>query len=156
MSFTPKNPFKPRRYCGFTLVEMLAVITLIIVLAALVLASNQNTTAQAREVVYDQQRMQLQSALETWVASRENMATAIANWNADTSVQAVLSRAASMLNFSSRANFRVENGRIVSDASLARDIAFNVTWGSTDAEKLTQGPIVSLVTIPDVIVPPPS
>lgn len=138
---------KQAKRAAFTLVELLAVVAMIIIFSAIILASNQNATQQAREATYRQQQKQLQSSLEAWIATRPSMAGALSDWNADTSANAVLSRASSMLAFNSRGAFFVDGGKIVSEASSKSGVAFSVTWGSSNTERLTQGPVVSMVSL---------
>ena len=120
-----------------------------IIFSAIILTSNQNASEHAEEATFRQQAKELQNALENWVITRPSMHAAITDWNTDPSAQGILNRAAPMLAFESRGHFDVSGTRIVTSASQKRGYSFVVSWGANDAEKLVQGPIVTLWRAPE-------
>lgn len=86
------------RHRGFTLVEMLLVIAVISILAAMVIGSFSDSAQTSREIVKNQQHAVLQSALNNWVNGKlgrfagsntkaTSVADLVAQYNAMTPVQ---------------------------------------------------------------------
>lgn len=137
------------RKSGFTLVELLGVVVIVLVFSMLLLTSNRNATQSAQDITVQQQQAQLQSVVEAWIAQQPSIYRAIDDWNDSNAadLKAWVSGPLSLLSQSSRSGFTTHGNNLVTPASSARGKAFAVTWGSAGDvnSKLSQGPIVSLV-----------
>lgn len=130
---------------GYTLVELLGVVVIILIFSTILLSSNRNATQSANSVTYQQQKRELQTALEGWVAVQPSLAVASTSW--PNTLEGVLTNAGKMLSHSSRDTFRVEGGTIITGASQAMDKGFEVSWDNTGSGRRRQGPIVSEVDL---------
>lgn len=129
------------KIAGYTLVELLGVVVIILIFSSILLASNRNATQSANSVTYQQQKRELQTALEGWVAIQPSLANASTAWSDDLS--SVLGKAQKMLSHGSRDAFTIEGNKIVTSSSKALNTSFVVTWDNTNGGRLRQGPIVS-------------
>jgi len=64
-----------------SLVELLGVVAIILTFTMVVMTSNNYATKSAEEVTYQQQLVQLQKALDGWIATKPTLNAAIADWN---------------------------------------------------------------------------
>jgi len=130
---------------GYTLVELLGVVVIILIFSTILVSSNRNATRGAQSVTYQQQQAELQSAVEAWISTQPSLSTAITAWAADSTPATILARAQTMMSHNSTSSFSIASGKITTSASLAQDppLGFVVTWGSGTSDRLTQGPIVT-------------
>jgi prepilin-type N-terminal cleavage/methylation domain-containing protein len=96
---------QPSRRGGFTLVELLIVISIIGIIAGMVIASYSNASQDSRRVVASQQQIVLQSAVDNWIAGQTNLSTAQAAYNAATNSAARLSLVSAYLDDTTAAQF---------------------------------------------------
>lgn len=120
MTATPRSP---RRHCGFTLVEMLIVISVIAIMAAMVISAFSNAAQDTRRVVARQQQAAVQSAVNAWVASQSSgtgsLAATRTAYNDATTSLARLNLVANYLDDTTIAHFRTNTtntDRILSEA----------------------------------------
>jgi prepilin-type N-terminal cleavage/methylation domain-containing protein len=66
---TSKRPHRPRQH-GFSLIEVLLVLAIISVMAAMVINAFSNATQDSRNVVARQQQAALQSAISNWATAQ--------------------------------------------------------------------------------------
>ena len=63
---------RPRNRSGFTLVEMLIVISVIAIMASLVISAFSNAAQDTRRVVARQQQAAVQSAVNAWITAQSS------------------------------------------------------------------------------------
>ena len=144
--------FAPQTRRGFTLVELLGVVVIVLIFSMLLLTSNRNATQSAQDITVQQQQAQLQSAVEAWIAQQASIHAAITAWRSSaTTTSAMLNWSGgpiALLSQSSRLAFSNVGSNIGTAASLARGKAFQVSWGTGDTNSmLQQGPVVSIVSV---------
>jgi len=131
---------------GFTLVELLGVVTIVLVFSMLVMNTNRNATNSAQDITAQQQMTQLQTAVETWIASKSSMHEAATEWsNKGGNAGAMVSwkdGPLSMLPEQTRIQFTSYGDKLVTPVSQAQDMGFSVSW--EEAERRVQGPVVML------------
>jgi prepilin-type N-terminal cleavage/methylation domain-containing protein len=94
---------------GFTLVELLIVISIIGIIAAMVISSYSNASQDSREVVVMQQQAVLQSALDDWITNYGTISQAKTLYNATTGDQARLNLIKGYLDDETTAQFSTAN-----------------------------------------------
>lgn len=114
---------KQRDSRGFTMVEMLIVISVIAIMAALVVSAFSNAAQDTRRVVARQQQAAVQSAVNAWVTAQSSgtgsLHSARSTYNAAPTSLARLNLVANYLDESSIAHFRTNTtntGQVSSEA----------------------------------------
>ncbi|MCB1229606.1 MAG: type II secretion system protein [Verrucomicrobiae bacterium] len=119
------NPIAGRRRAsrGFTMVEMLIVISVIAIMAALVISAFSNAAQDTRRVVARQQQAAVQSAVNAWVTAKASgtgsLSGARTEYNAATTSLARLNLVANYLDEKTIAHFRTNTtntGQVLSEA----------------------------------------
>jgi prepilin-type N-terminal cleavage/methylation domain-containing protein len=103
------RPHPTESRAGFTLVELLIVISIIGIIAAMVISSYSNASQDSREVVVMQQQAVLQSALDDWIANSSSIGSAQATYNATSGDRARLDLIKGYLDDLTTAQFSTTN-----------------------------------------------
>jgi type II secretory pathway pseudopilin PulG len=135
-----------RGLSGFTLVELLGVVTIVLVFSMLVMNTNRNATNSAQNITAQQQMTQLQTAVETWISSKPSMHEATTEWTTKGGNAGALigwnDGPMSMLPEQTRIQFTSYGDKLVTPVSQAQQLGFSVVWD--EAENRVQGPVVIL------------
>lgn len=132
---------------AFTLIEMLIVIAIISILAAMAISSFANAAQDSREVLVRQQLATVQEAVNNWATRQIGKVTttgglpntveqARASYNAPTTTAARWALFSSYLEESSQSSFTVNSttGRITTDAMLQTGYYLTLpTWDPKDS-----------------------
>lgn len=115
---------KPRGQRGFTMVEMLIVISVIAIMAALVVSAFSNAAQDTRRVVARQQQAAVQSAVNAWVTAqssgRGSLAEARIVYNAAATSRGRLNLVSNYLDESSAKHFDTSNENQVLTEALRK------------------------------------
>lgn len=131
---------------AFTLIEMLIVIAIISILAAMAISSFANAAQDSREVLVRQQLATVQEAVNNWTTRQIGKVTtanglpqtveqARAVYNAPTTITGRWALFASYLEESSQSSFTASNGRITTDAM--RQTGYYLTLPAWDPKDST-------------------
>ncbi len=129
---------------GFTLVEMLIVISVIAIMAAMVISAFSNAAQDTRRVVARQQQAAVQSAVNAWVASQSSgtgsLAGARTAYNAATTSLARLNLVANYLDDKTTAHFRTNTtntNQVLSEALKKTNQYLELpTWNASSYPKV--------------------
>ena len=133
-----------RKERAFTMVEMLIVISVIAIMAALVISAFSNAAQDTRRVVARQQQAAVQSAVNAWVAAQSSgtgsLSGARTTYNAQPTSLARLNLVANYLDEKSVAHFRentTNTGEVLSEALKKTSQHLELpTWSATSYPKV--------------------
>jgi len=139
---------------AFTLVEMLLVVAIISILAAMAISNFSNASQDTRDVVARQQLAVVQEAVNHWVnreigrvtnagGNGKSVSDVMRQYNNTTTTQARFDLFQSYLDDATRTNLKVENARTRISSQAMRDVSKYLTlpdWSADSYPKIQLNP----------------
>jgi prepilin-type N-terminal cleavage/methylation domain-containing protein len=145
---SPVAPYRKLSTSAFSLIELLIVVTIIGILAAIVIASFSNATQDSRNVIVLQQQAVVQGALNSWIAhassGQSSLSSARTLYNAASGGSGKLALIAPYLDSTTVSQFSAHGAvanALQSDAMERTDhyITFSA-WNAGSYPKVILGP----------------